>query len=264
MNKISFFVRTRILFRQIKSRISSLFKIEKIKKRNRIIRESKNNVEDILRQLKKQGFYNITKCSIYTWKYYNNGDNLRITFSAFKNGKKYFLKVSKNFQMVKNSISFYKYFNDVFDFIPKGGEILLDGYDCYYTEFIDCYSFYELTPYLRINIDRYLLEIMHILNELDKYKLVHRDLETYNIFFSKKDLKLYLFDFDTCYCEKYKLDSDYVLDNLVNIIDGKVYFDDAFSFLTIIDRLKILGIEENYNYKNIKAAIGRNTYKKSK
>ena len=252
-----------IKFRQIKSVLSDVFKFNKIKRKNNVLKHSKNDLKIIKKELEKIGFSRIKNYSIGSWKCYENGKYLRVTLCALYKGNKVFIKVGKNFDKVDNSIAFQKIFNGKLDFIPSGEEIIIPGYSCYITEFIDCYSFYEFEPYFKNHIGTYLDKIIEILKIFDKYKLVHCDLETYNIIFRKKDYKMFLIDFDTCQSKLLNLATDNVPETIVHKVNGKVVFDDAYSFYTIIERLKINGIDKNKKYLELESLVGNNTFCKN-
>lgn len=235
-----------------------LRKLLRVFKRLPVIIRCNNVYLDCKSKLKKHGFKRIKRFSLLTWKYY--GQNfIRITMLAFLDDKKYVLKINKGeSQKVKNSISFQKNFNNIFDFIPKGIFIDVYGYDCLAVEYIDAVSFDRVSrSIVSTHLDSLIEQTILILDKFNAYKIVHCDLESVNVLLEKKSNKIFVIDFDTVSGDGFYGGS--LPPNTIKRItaDGAIY-DDAYSFVQLFKRFKVNGIDQNPNFKKLEQLIDRN------
>lgn len=214
-------------------------------------------------ELIKSGFTNIRPYNKLTWKYYGS-DRIRFTLMGYKNGKKYVIKFAKGFdEKMNNSIVLQSKFNDILDFIPKRGEIILNGYKCYFTEFIDSNSFsFAMKTANGELIDEFMHQANCILDALNTYKIVHCDLEEVNILVEKNSHKIYLIDWDTVCSSQLNLNCTAFPDcTIKKHVGEEIIYDDAYSFFTLFKRYVEKDIlDKNFNFKSIKEKIGRNVH----
>lgn len=251
-----------MILRSIK-RFFGKFKPSRIRKLFFVTKKINPYISEVEPILSRHGFKKIKPCNKMTWKFYGV-NNVRFTLFAIKDSKKVIIKIAKGFdEKMRNSISFQTRFNDVFDFIPKGKEFVIDGYKCYFTEYINSIDFSSaLKGADKKGIDSYLSQANIILDELNKYKIVHCDLEEVNILVDRKSHKLYLIDWDTVcsdllgfYCDAFPAYT------IKKHTDNQMLFDDAYSFSVLFRRYVMGGaLDNNALYKNIEEKIGRNTH----
>lgn len=247
-----------LLFRRIKSRLS-FYKPGTILKNIRIKKSLKNELKIIKKDLKELGYSHITNNRMKAWKYYSNG-GYRITFTAIFETKKVFIKIGSISEKIENSIYALEHYSDIFDFAPKGERICYKNRSCYKTDFVDNYTFYEMSGYIKKHISDYVEQAVAILNKLDEFKIVHCDVETYNLIFRKHDKRMILIDFDTANSSMVNLHCPHAPKILVmNNSNGKPIFDDAYSFYYIFKRFLGNKCDEKV-LEPIKMLIGRNTF----
>ena len=103
-------------------------------------KKKKSYCDEVLMKLKRAGFRNIKAYNKETWKYYGK-DRVRFTYEATRDSKMWLIKIGKGYdEKIINSIKFQNPFNDRFTFIPQGKELVISGYKCYFTEFINSSS----------------------------------------------------------------------------------------------------------------------------
>ena len=242
-----------VFLRSIKLWLSSL-KFEKLKRKCKCLIRSRKLRPDIIKKLKDYGFSRIRIVSIQSWKCYTD-DSIRATFSGYLDKQKYIIKISKGFDdKLNNSIAFYKRFNGVFDFVPNGKEITIDGYKCLITEPIIFFEFYQIKKLLLKNQDVFIKQMIVVLNCFNNYKIIHRDFETYNWLFDKKTFKLYVIDYDTCYCERFNLGNFVVPKIHIQNVEGGAMFDDSYSLISILNENSF----SQSNIQKIEEMVGRN------
>ena len=244
-------------YRRIKTWLSQ-FKPKSFKKFLNIKRNLQSEIKNIKLNLSQLGYKQIKIYQHCTWKYYSDG-GYRISFKAHYEGKKVFIKIGTHSKKIENSIKALELFGNDVDFSPYGEKIEYHERSCYKTEFVKSYSFYELSSYIKNHIDDYISQAVEILNKLNETKTVHCDVETYNLLFRKKDKKMLLIDYDTANSKLLNLCCDNPPRMLVQYSnDGKVIFDDAYSFFVIFN--KLLSSKENNSLLKLKELIGRNTF----
>lgn len=239
------------------------FKPSKLRKLAHLSRKIKPYFLEVKPELDKDGFKRIKPCNKSTWKFY--GDNkVRFTLSAIKESKKVIIKIARGFDdKMDNSIIFQKRFNSEFDFIPKGTQVILNGFKCYFTE---CIDYTEMSSVIKESspdlLNYFLTQVNQILDELNKYKIVHCDLEEVNILIEKKSHKLFLIDWDTVCSASLGLNCvafpNYTIKKR---IDNRIIYDDAYSFSVIFKRyVKPEILDDSPLFKNIEEKIGRNIH----
>ena len=241
----------------------AFLKPKRIRKSLFVTRKIKPYIREVKPELKSNGFKGIKSYHKITWKYYGK-DKVRFTFLAEQHGRKYVIKIAKGFdKKMNNSIYFQKKFNDIFDFIPKGGELLLEGYKCYYTELIDSEKFaFAFNSNKSSILDSFLNQANYILDRLNEFKIVHCDLEEVNILVEKKTHKIYLIDWDTICSNKLGLDCfEFPAYTIKRFVDGSYIFDDAYSFSTLFKRyVDHDSLMKNPLFQQIEEKIGRNEH----
>ena len=221
--------------------------------------------KDVVLQLKKQGFKHIKKYSLQTWKYYGN-NLVRLTYTSFFNGKKIVIKVAKGFdKKTLNGLKFITLFGNRIDFTPSGFEIKIDGFISYATFFLETISFNSVIKSISTNdLPNYLEQFCKILDCLYDLGIVHCDLESVNILVEKDTKKLFLIDFDTACSRGNELNCDEFPTNGIRQTNknGQSVYDDAFSILTLINRMPFTKEELSkiYWYNELIKKIGRNVY----
>lgn len=103
------------------------------------------------------GYSHFTNNKMRSWKYYSGGGQ-RITLTAVFNYKKVLIKIgtdSESYGKIENSIKALKLVDGKFDFVPNEEPILYNNRICYKTDYIDCYSFYEMTYYIKKHLKEY-------------------------------------------------------------------------------------------------------------
>lgn len=244
-------------------RILKFLKPSNVHKRFCVSKKMKPYCNEVLINLKRVGFRNIKAYSKLTWKYYGK-DRVRFTYKATRDSKMWLIKIAKGFdEKMSNSIAFQSRFNDIFNFIPKGSELIIDGYKCYFTEYIESINFsFSLKKADKKNLDSYLTQVNNILDELDKYKIVHCDLEEVNILVENKSNRIYLIDWDTVVSGPSGLYCNAFPDFTIKMhIDNRAIYDDAYSFCILFKRyVKPETLNNSSLYKNIENKVGRNTH----
>ena len=244
-------------------RILRNLKPSKIRKFLFITKKMHRHILCVKPTLIKEGFEQLKPYHKLTWKYYGE-NNVRFTFLGKKNLKTYVIKVAKGFdEKMENSILFQRKFNDVFNFIPHGEEFVLNGYKCYYTELINSVSLsFSLKGANSKTIDFFLEQANYILDELNKFKIVHCDLEEVNILVEKSTSKLYLIDWDTACSSTLGLNCyAFPAYTIKKHVDNKLVFDDAYSFSVLFKRyLDCKSLSDNPLFLRIIEKIGRNEH----
>ena len=239
------------------------FKPSRIKKIFFLSRKLRPYISKVKPELIKNGFTKISSYNRLTWKYYGS-DRIRFTLLGYKHGKKYVIKFAKGFdEKMNNSIFLQSKFNDVFDFIPKGGEFVLNGYKCYYTEFVDSNSFsFAMKTANGELVDELIHQANCILDALNTYKIVHCDLEEVNILVEKTSNKIYLIDWDTVCSSQLGLSCTAFPDcTIKKRVEKETIYDDAYSFSTLFKRyVKNDILYNNFNFNSIEEKIGRNVH----
>lgn len=235
-----------------------------LKKKFLIVKKLKNHYYFVKKKLNSFGFTHIKKYSLSTWKYYGE-DLIRFTVLANCRNKKYIIKCGIGFdKKIGNSIRFQNLFGDVFDFVPKGKELAIDGYKTYITEFIDSVSFDDYLHYADLREMDFLLKQANIiLDYFNEENIVHCDLESVNVLIQKKSNKMYIIDFDTCCSEKNKLfcDSDAFPNYTIKQrLYDRIVYDDAYSFFKLFERYKNKSIVDLSYFCILKEKIGRNIH----
>lgn len=257
-----------ILYISVKSKLSDVkkkFSKQFEEKRRLLIEKTEPYKNEVIAQLRMLGYKRIRVYSLSTWKYYGK-NQIRLTFLATLYGKKYVIKTTRGFEnKILNSIRFQNMFNDSFDFIPKGFEIKMDGYVGYATEFIPSYPFSWATYFINNhNAEYYIAQVNRILDELNRFKIVHCDLESVNVLVSKgrDDHKIYIIDWDTSCSEIVGLHCDHFPGYTIKrpLEDGRYLYDDAFSFTCLFKRCKINSLDELGSFKELVGKIGRNIH----
>ena len=253
----------KILLFKVKKGLSVL-RPKRIKKLCRVLKKDKPYHKELVSKLRKLKIKILKKFSLETWKWY--GDNhVRMTYLVKIGGKKYVLKATKGFeQKSQNSIAFQKLFNNKFDFIPKGYDILVDGYLVSVTEFIKSYSFNEAVAIGSVNeknIDIFLEQIVDILNQLDAENIVHCDMAAVNLLVEQRTNKLFVIDWDTVCSMKYNLVSDaFPHNSTTQPVEGGFMYDDAYALSILFKSLNIRNIETDELFKKIEEKIGKNVF----
>lgn len=251
-----------MILRSIK-RFFGKFKPSRIRKLFFVTKKLKPYVFEVKSILNRNEFKKIRPYNKMTWKFYGT-DRVRFTLLAFKDSKKVIIKAAKGFdEKMSNSIAFQSRFNKTFNFIPKGSEFIIDGYKCYFTEYIESTDFSSsMKKADKKTLDSYLTQVNTILDELDKYKIVHCDLEEVNILIENKSNKIYLIDWDTVCSGPLGLYCNAFPEFTIKMhIDNRTLFDDAYSFCILFKRyVKPETLNNNDLYKNIENKVGRNTH----
>lgn len=209
--------------------------------------------------LKKEGYYHVRNFSISSWKAYANEH--RFTLVAKFNSSKYFIKFNTTDNNICNSIKVSEVFGNKTDFIPYGEALFLSPFYCYKTVFVPSYSFFEMKKIIRRNISEYIIQAIAILNELNKYNVVHQDLDYSNLIFRKKDKKMMLIDFDNSFSTKIGLKCRQPpYKHAIFLENGEALIDDAYAFYDIFIKLinKFHSEEEKDSFEKLKGLIGRN------
>lgn len=248
----------------LRKKISQL-KFSRIKKRNYVFKHIGKYYSDVKNQLKILGFKKIKTFSLSTWKFVKE-DVVRFTLVANLDNRKYLIKCGKGFdEKINNSIRFQILFNDEFDFIPKGKELIIDGYKAYLTEFIESVSFDDYCRFSDIkDIDELIKQTNVALDKLNEKKIVHCDLESVNVLIQKKTNKIFLIDFDTCCSKEYNLfcaPNAFPGYTIKQFFEDCVVYDDAYSFYELFKRYNFADIEKLDSFNTLKNKIGRNIHK---
>lgn len=246
-------------------KIISKFKPSNIKKKKMIWKKLNPYFFDVKKQLTELGFRHIKPYSLKTWKCYA-GNAIRLTTTCNFDNKKYIVKCGKGFdEKINNSIRFQILFNDEFDFIPKGKELIIDGYKAYLTEFIESVSFDDYCRFSDIkDIDKLIKQTNVVLDKLNEKKIVHCDLESVNVLIQKKTDKMFIIDFDTCCSEKFGLycaPDAFPGYTIKQHLEDCIIYDDAYSFYELFKRYNFVGIEKLDSFNALKNKIGRNIHK---
>lgn len=214
-------------------------------------------------ELINNGFSKLKPFNKPTWKFYGD-DKVRFTLLGEKDSKKFVIKVAKSFdEKMNNSIFFQLHFNDIFDFIPKGGEIIINGYKCYYTEWIDSVG---LSSILKTIDNKQLISLLKqtnsLLDALNEYKIVHCDLEEVNILVEKSTSRLYLIDWDTICSSLLGLSCNaFPAYTIKKHSNNQIIFDDAYSFSILFKRHVDLAIlNRTPLFLDLIKKIGRNEH----
>jgi len=253
----------RIILYFLKKKISK-FKLSWIKKRNYVLKHVGKHYIAVKHQLKNLGYKRIKKYSLSTWKYVKE-NVVRFTLSAEFDKKKYLVKCGKGFdEKINNSIRFQTLFNDEFDFIPKGKELIIEGYKAYITEFINSVSFDGFCRFSNISeIDKLIQQANVILDKFDDKEVVHCDLESVNVLIQKKTNKMFLIDFDTCCSKKYGLhcaSNAFPGYTIKQYFEDRIIYDDAYSFCELFKRYKKDEVIKLDSFRRLKEKIGRNIH----
>ena len=223
--------------------------------------------KNALSQLKKLNFKHIRKHSFSTWKYY--GKNLvRFTYKGTLDSKTYLIKCSKGFEeKAQNSILFQETFNDVFDFIPKGFTLPLEGFYGQAFSFIKSYPFYYFKYFVtKENSGNFTEQICKILDNLNSFKIVHCDINSVNVLIERKSNKLFLIDFDTCISHKVGLlCHDVPRSKYATLTQNTAIYDDAKAFFELLDEInKHLSVFSKEDLESLRSRIGRNVVRLDK
>ena len=250
--------------RRITKKLLYGLKPKNLYKRLYILFKTKKYHKEVVLQLKKQGFKNIQKYSLSTWKYYG-ADRVRLTYLSLYEGKKLVLKVTKGFdKKTLNGLHFITKYGNMLDFSPYGFEIKIDGYISYATLFFDSFSFNDVLQTASLaRLSHFLEQFCTILDSLNNLGIVHCDLEGVNILVEKNSDKLLLIDFDTaCSKDNFLSCSEFPINGIKyrDACDNIVY-DDAFSVLTLVKRMPFSEqqLEQLFWFKELKTKVGRNT-----
>ena len=194
------------------------------------------------RALKRYGFLKSKLYKSTSWRFGKGKDGaFRRYYSAYYDGVRTFVKISKNDSTVKNEIKFAEYLKCVQpSFVTSTVTTALNfnnGFDMLAIEFCDDLRSFSI-PKTEYEFEQLCDQFLGILDGLQSMKIVHADIHKNNLMI--KDNRLILIDFGISYSENLDTSVDYSARPgtfYKETDDGLRFYDDAYSFVKMVEKL---------------------------
>ncbi len=215
-------------------------------------------------KISSMGFTDVNKFLPDTWRYGKGKDKaFRRYYTAWKNGKKYFVKIAtKNDSSVQNEIEIQMVLSQKkYRWTPAciiANKDFCDDKSILAVEYEEGLRRFQL-PSTEKEFDMICAKYVEILDELNTARLVHSDIHAGNLMMDEMN-NLHLLDFGISRFIDKTNEVDYLArpGTFYQTIGKVRRYDDAYSFVSLMDKLKLPEQWENVHfYGEIEKRINR-------
>lgn len=232
--------------------------------KNRIIKnQMKPHCKKCIEYLKSiNGIQKIKPVFVDTWKYYGY-DHVRFSYFVRINSKNYIAKFVKGWdEKTNNGIKVFEKYSTLFDFVPKGQKRIFLDYVINFNDYIDSFTFDKARLFCNVKcFNDIIAQLCDILDSLNKYKIVHCDIDDTNILIQKKTFKVFIVDFDTSNSSILDLQNNLFPTHAIRQeFERYDIYDDAWAIKQLLDKVTFLDVRLLPSYSELVKRIGRNTF----